>query len=112
MSTNISKDQTRTLEPPVIESYYPYGLNLYAPIANINSKKVGGAKKETKKRAESFCKCIKGVRKTLRNVKSSKEKESRAIAICVRSMQKKYGRTLKKFTCRGKTVLVTQPIKY
>ena len=70
--------------------------------------------------AEKMCSCIKKVRSTLKNsntrrgnqVKNEKEKESRAIAICVRTvLQKKRGRTLKRFSCRNKPMLETQALK-
>ena len=44
-----------------------------------------------------FCSCIKKVRKTLKQ-----RTESGAIAICVKSVLQKHGRTLKKFRCKGK----------
>ena len=44
-------------------------------------------------RAKKLCRCIKTVRS---------ENESRAIAICVHSVLKRRGRTLKRFSCRGK----------
>ena len=58
--------------------------------------------------AAKFCKCIKSVRKTLKARKGS-TKEQGAIAVCVKSViQKKKGRTLKKFNCGKKPRLVTQ----
>lgn len=55
-----------------------------------------------------FCRCIKKVKKTLKG--SRKAKEGRAIGICVSSvLQKKRGVTLKKFKCRTKPMLITQP---
>ncbi len=57
--------------------------------------------------ADSFCSCIKSVRKSLKNVRR-KDKEGRAIAICVKSMLHKRGRTLKKFKCRNGAMLKTQ----
>ena len=59
--------------------------------------------------AESFCSCIKKVRKSLKNVRR-KDKEGRAIAICVKSVLQSRGRTLKKFKCRNGPVLKTQKI--
>jgi hypothetical protein len=54
---------------------------------------------------QKFCRCIKKVRKTLKGDRAAKE--SRAIAICVTSvLQKKRGRTLKKFKCGGKKPLL------
>jgi len=110
MPTNNSK---HALELPALNSYYPHGMNPHAPgsdVIHVKNKTGGAITKESKKRAKTFCNCIKRVRKTLRNVKKSKEKEQRAIAICVRAMQKKYDRTLKKFSCRDKTMLETQPL--
>lgn len=54
-----------------------------------------------------FCSCIKKVHSTLKN-----SKESRAIAICVKSVLQRKGRTLKRFRCRGKKpFLQTQNLK-
>ncbi len=54
-----------------------------------------------------FCSCIKKVQKSLKN-----SKESRAIAICVKSVLQTRGRTLKTFRCRGKSPrVITQSIK-
>jgi hypothetical protein len=65
-----------------------------------------------------MCSCIKKVRSTLKNSNTRRgnqgknEKESRAIAICVRTvLQKKRGRTLKRFSCRNKPMLETQALK-
>jgi hypothetical protein len=63
--------------------------------------------------AESFCSCIKKVRKSLKNVRR-KDKEGRAIAICVKSVLQSRGRTLKKFKCRngtGDAMLKTQKMQ-
>jgi hypothetical protein len=57
--------------------------------------------------ATSFCSCIKKVRKSLKNV-HRKDKEGRAIAICVKSVLQTRGRTLKKFKCRNGAMLKTQ----
>ena len=48
-----------------------------------------------------FCRCIKAV-------KARGISEQGAIAICVKSMLQKKGRTLKKFTCGKKGRLITQ----
>jgi hypothetical protein len=54
-----------------------------------------------------FCSCIKKVRPTLKQ-----RKESGAIAICVKSVLQKHGRTLKKFRCKGrKARVITQKQK-
>jgi tRNA A58 N-methylase Trm61 len=63
------------------------------------------------KLANTFCKCIKKVRKTMKTLRSRKAKEQRAIAICVRSvLQKKRGVTLKNFKCMPKPEIYTQHI--
>lgn len=82
--------------------------------------------KESKTIAGKLCRCIAAVRASApktrgrRAVKTKTKKaqgraaESRAIAICVSAvLQKKRGRTLKRFSCTGKKpVLVTQaPLK-
>lgn len=66
--------------------------------------------------AGKFCRCIGAVRssfKTRDRKGSASAGESRAIAICVSSiLQKKRGRTLKKFSCKGeKPMLETQALK-
>ena len=68
-------------------------------------------KREKKSLAKTFCKCIKSVRKTVKvrgKDKSPKAKESAAIAICVNSVLKKRGKTLKRFNCLKKPMLKTQ----
>lgn len=65
------------------------------------------------KLAKKFCSCIKSVRKTIKvrgKDKSNAAKEKAAIAICVNSVLKKKGKTLKKFTCLKKAALQTQPL--
>jgi hypothetical protein len=47
-----------------------------------------------------FCRCIKDVRRSVKPIQGTPE--SAAIAICVKSVLQKHGRTLKKFSCRGK----------
>jgi hypothetical protein len=65
--------------------------------------------------AGKFCRCIKKVRRTVkaRGTKQGKtQKESAAIAICVRSVLGTRGRTLRKFKCGTKPRLQTQaPLK-
>lgn len=62
---------------------------------------------------EKFCRCIKAVSKTVKRRPGQKgSNEGPAIAICVKSViQKKRGRTLKKFKCRAKAFLLTQKAK-
>lgn len=62
------------------------------------------------KQAQKFCRCIKSVRKTLKNRPGS-TKEQGAIAVCVKSVVQKRGRTLKTFKCGKKPRLVTQKRK-
>jgi len=50
---------------------------------------------------QRFCKCIKKVRKTIKNEKGP-------IAICVASVLQKKGRTLKRFSCGKKGRVITQ----
>ena len=65
------------------------------------------------KQAERFCDCIKQVSKSVKTRKGfprgSGGKEQAAIAICVKSVLQKRGRTLKKFRCRKGAKLETQP---
>jgi len=58
--------------------------------------------------AKRFCGCIKKVRKTIKGNYKKQQKESRAIAICVKSVIQKRGKTLKKFKCGKTTKLTTQ----
>ncbi len=63
--------------------------------------------------ANSFCRCIKSVKKTvkLRSGRGADAKESAAIAICTHSMLQTKGRTLKKVRClKGKPMLQTQKL--
>jgi hypothetical protein len=66
------------------------------------------------KQVERFCKCIKSVKKTvkLREGRGNAAKERAAIAICVKSVLQRRGRTLKKFSCRKGARLQTQTRKY
>ena len=57
--------------------------------------------------AEKLCRCIKKVRKTVKNKKS---KEKAAIGICVTSVLQSRGKTLKRFKCRP-PYLITQNLK-
>jgi hypothetical protein len=61
---------------------------------------------KTSKLAETFCGCIKKVRKTVKLRKGSKRgpigKEQAAIGICVKSVLQTRGKTLRKFKCTGK----------
>jgi hypothetical protein len=53
-----------------------------------------------------FCRCIKKVRRTVKARVNSgdlkKDKEKAAIAICVKSVLHSKGKTIKRFTCRGR----------
>jgi hypothetical protein len=66
------------------------------------------------KLAETFCRCIKKVRKTVKVRKGEKKgtagKERAAIAICVKSVLGTRGKTLRKFRCKDKKgpKLITQ----
>jgi hypothetical protein len=69
--------------------------------------------------AQSFCSCIKKVRSSVhlrkqkgtRKMKLADRKEKAAIAICVKSVLQRRGKTLKKFRCGKNPVLKTQPLK-
>ena len=64
------------------------------------------------KLAADFCRCIKRVRKTIKVrpgvKKTSAAKEAAAIAVCVNSVLKTKGKTLKRFRCGKKMQLTTQ----
>jgi hypothetical protein len=64
---------------------------------------------KTEKLSAKFCRCINQVSRTVK-ARSKKARESAAIGICVKSVLQTRGRTIKKFSCRRKT-LITQPIK-
>lgn len=55
--------------------------------------------------AKKFCRCIKAVRLTRKN---KMQGEGAAIAICVKSVLRTRGKTLKRFKCRPKPSLQTQ----
>lgn len=59
--------------------------------------------------AEKFCRCIKGVSKTLKVKKT--QREGAAIAICTKTMlQDKRRRTMRKIKCGKKPALQTQAL--
>lgn len=58
--------------------------------------------------SDTFCRCIKHVRPT---IKSRKNTEKAAIGICVKSVLHRRGKTLKRFTCKKKPHLMTQSLK-
>ena len=64
------------------------------------------------KLAQTFCRCIKKVRKTVKvrkgEMKGSAGRERAAIAICVKSVLGTRGKTLRKFKCTGKRVLCSK----
>lgn len=63
------------------------------------------------KQSLRFCRCIKSVKKTLKLRKGQRgdaAREKAAIAICVKSVLQTKGRTLKKFSCRKGSKLITQ----
>jgi hypothetical protein len=62
--------------------------------------------------AKRFCQCIKKVRRTIKGNYKKQQKESRAIAICVKSVIQTRGKTLKKFSCGKSPKLTTQKPKY
>lgn len=62
------------------------------------------------KQSTKFCRCIKDVRKTVKARKGSTAEQG-AIAICVKSVLHRRGRTIKKFKCGKKPKLVTQKRK-
>ena len=70
------------------------------------------------KLAQEFCRCIKRVRKTVKlrpgQPKTAPQREAAAIAICVQSVLQTRGKTLKRFSCRGKngpTLSTQKPLK-
>ena len=70
----------------------------------------GGARKKKLSQGRRFCKCIKTVRKTLK-ARPGSTKEEGAIAVCVKSVLHKKGRTIKRFKCGKKPRVVTQKRK-
>jgi hypothetical protein len=65
------------------------------------------------KQADRFCRCIKSVKKSvkLREGRGEEARERAAIAICVKSVLQRRGRTLKRFSCRKGAKLQTQTRK-
>jgi len=79
-----------------------------------------GGKVQTRNQrlGQKFCSCIKKVKRTLKlrrryGTKKAKEaaRESAAIGICVNSVLKTRGKTLKRFSCDKKPNLKTQGLK-
>lgn len=66
------------------------------------------------KQASKFCKCIKAVKASVKlrpGLKKTEEnKEQAAIAICVKTMLQRKGRTLKRFSCKKGAKLTTQKL--
>jgi hypothetical protein len=67
------------------------------------------------KQSAKFCKCIKAVKKTVKLrpglKKTEANKEQAAIAICVKTMLQRKGRTLKRFSCKKGAKLQTQTLR-
>ena len=62
------------------------------------------------KLAKTFCRCIKKVRKTVK-VRKGSSSEQAAIAICVKSVLRTRGKTLRKFRCAGPTLQTQKPLR-
>ena len=66
----------------------------------------------SKTQTNSFCRCIKKVRKTVKLRKGQRKrriaKEQAAIGICTKSVLQTRGKTLKRFRCGKKPILQTQ----
>ena len=77
---------------PILEVGATYDMDV-APTA--------GGRRKDRALTRRFCSCIKKVRKTVKNEKGP-------IAICVKSVLQKKGRTLKRFTCGKKGRVITQ----
>jgi len=58
-----------------------------------------------------LCHCIKKVRDTVKLKIKSRNKESAAIAICVKSVLQRRGKTLKRFSCRKKELYMQKYTK-
>jgi hypothetical protein len=67
------------------------------------------------KQSAKFCKCINAVKKTVKLrpglKKTEANKEQAAIAICVKTMLQRKGRTLKRFSCKKGAKLQTQTLR-
>lgn len=68
--------------------------------------------KQKQKQGIKFCKCINAVKQTVKlrpgQAKTQKNKLQAAIAICVKTMLQRKGRTLKRFSCKKGAKLTTQ----
>lgn len=69
--------------------------------------------------SDTFCRCIKHVRKSVtlrkslrKSPRNARTKESAAIGICVRSVLHSRGKTMKRFTCKKRPYLETQSRKH
>lgn len=58
-----------------------------------------------------LCSCIKKVRDTVKLRIKSRNKESAAIGICVKSVLQRRGKTLKRFSCRKKELYMKKYVK-
>jgi hypothetical protein len=103
-----------TIDPPRIileETSDPAVKSLYLPISiggglyEIDTVPPAGGRRKNRALTRRFCRCIKKVRKTVKNEKGP-------IAICVKSVLQKKGRTLKRFTCGKKGRVITQKAKH
>ena len=86
-----------------IRAFGTGGIGAFKPKPPAVPNRGGRRLSQTRK----FCKCIKDVRKTVKARRGS-SKEKGAIAICVKSVLQKKGRTLKKFKCGRKARVLTQ----
>ena len=70
---------------------------------------------QTRKKSQSrrFCNCIKNVKRYIKPLsgRGSAAKEGAAIAICTKSVLQTRGKTLRKFSCKKKMKLQTQPLR-
>jgi hypothetical protein len=53
------------------------------------------------KQLNRFCRCIKGVRGTVKLRPGQRNRESAAIGICVKSVLQTRGKTLRSFSCKN-----------
>jgi hypothetical protein len=85
----------------------PAVKGLFLPILEVGATfdmdvaPTAGGRRKDRALTRRFCSCIKKVRKTVKNEKGP-------IAICVKSVLQKKGRTLKRFTCGKKGRVITQ----
>lgn len=94
---------------PEVDTLMEQSTSLTNRIATLLGQ-VNSLHQEGGKLSNTFCRCIKSVRRTIKARKGS-TKEKGAIAVCVKSVLQTRGKTLRKFKCGPKQRLTTQKLR-